>query len=539
MVEKDKDFIERAILDVKKIQEALESNTKEILRSVSREEIDKVVKESVNEDYEEEDVESDEETTDDEVGGDEGSDDTDSEVSDDADDLGMGDSEGNDGIELDGAELDGEYEIGGDEDTTPDYEEELDMTNSSDLDVISVYKKLTGNDEIEVVVDDESGDIKVSVNEPGEFVIKKGAQDESSELESDELTPTDYSFEDDMDGDNIDEGMFGKFMNKVGGFDKGVKALLDTPEGQRLKDSFNNSEDENQWFKENVRNLVMLINKSGDTAKSSSIQSKDIFDYLKTNKPVSETEMVYEIALDEMEDIDSVKAPLGKENDDNWAGDNLEGGFDEDQTYAKAEGPMVMSENDELFEVEMEDDETLEEKIQVGKGRGVHNTLTDIKGAGGDANNVKAPNVTTESVKPKLSINEVADKYNRLLTEAKELKLRNDEYKTTLKQFRNMLAETVVFNSNLTYVTRLFMEHSTTKAEKEAIIKRFDEGVSTLKESKKMYKTIASELSSKKPITESIDKMVTTSKSSKLNESTAYVDNGTARVLDLMNRVER
>jgi len=62
-----------------------------------------------------------------------------------------------------------------------------------------------------------------------------------------------------------------------------------------------------------------------------------------------------------------------------------------------------------------------------------------------------------------------------------------------------------VFNSNLTYVTRLFMEHSTTKGEKQSIIKRFDEEVTNLKESKKLYKTIANELASRKPIAESVE----------------------------------
>jgi hypothetical protein len=37
------------MLDIKKIQEALNANTKEILRSVAKEEIDSVVKESLME----------------------------------------------------------------------------------------------------------------------------------------------------------------------------------------------------------------------------------------------------------------------------------------------------------------------------------------------------------------------------------------------------------------------------------------------------------------------------------------------------------
>jgi hypothetical protein len=130
-----------------------------------------------------------------------------------------------------------------------------------------------------------------------------------------------------------------------------------------------------------------------------------------------------------------------------------------------------------------------------------------------------------------------------LLTEAKELKGKNGEYKQALKQFRTMLAETVVFNSNLTYVTKLFMEHSTTKNEKEGIFKRFDNEVSTLKESKKLYKTIASELGSRKPMNESInnkiEKEVNSGTSKQLNESTVYVDTETSRIMDLIKRVDK
>ena len=269
-------------------------------------------------------------------------------------------------------------------------------------------------------------------------------------------------------------------------------------------------------------------------------------------------EVMYEIALDEMENIDGIKAPLGNENDDNWAGDNLEGGFDEKKAHAKAEGDMVMSEGEDVneggyskeYEANMaeycksnpndaECKEGLEESIPVGSAQ-AHRLpgKADIgqpKGAGAD--NLK------ESKKPTMTINEVANKYNTLLAEAKDLRGRNEEYKEALKQFRTMLAETVVFNSNLTYVTKLFMEQTTTKDEKQAILKRFDEEVSTLKESKRLYKTIVNELSSRKPMNESIDrklnKDVSSGVSKQLNESTAYIDKETQRIKDLMSRVEK
>ncbi len=57
MADKKKTILEEALLDIKNIQNALNANTKEILRSVAKEEIDSVVKESLTKEvYEEEDI---------------------------------------------------------------------------------------------------------------------------------------------------------------------------------------------------------------------------------------------------------------------------------------------------------------------------------------------------------------------------------------------------------------------------------------------------------------------------------------------------
>jgi len=504
MADKKKSILEEAIMDAKRIQEALNANSKEILRSVAKEEIDELVKESLKEDYTEEDVEAVEPE---EMEAPEG-DDMDAEEPEEVeapegDDMELdlnaeltGDKEIED-LEI-GGDLEGDYESGMDA-VASDDEVEMDMTMASDEDVISVYKKLTGDDEIEVVVDDEAGEVKLTVNEPGEFVIKTGEStpevedDYSDDIEMDldavDAVDGEVDLDVDMDIDDVDDDM--------------DLDAVDAVDGEVDLDAIGDEEDE-----ENV---------------------------------------VYEIALDENTlqtgDIDDVTAPVGNKKDDNWAGDNLEGGFEEDQAHGKGEGQMVMNEkevdedcneNDLTEEDGVAEGDKVSEKIQVGKKRIVANVQTEIQGAGADANNVKAPNVT--------AVNESNKKYNTLLTEAKDLKAKNGEYKKALKQFRTMLAETVVFNSNLTYTTKLFMEHSTTRDEKEGIFNRFDNEVSTLKESKKLYKTIASELGSRKPMNESIgnkmNKEVTSSSSKQLNESTAYVDKETSRIMDLMKRVD-
>jgi hypothetical protein len=479
MADNSKSILEQALLDAKRIQEALNANTKEILRSVAREEIDGLVKESLNEDYEEEDIEGDEIEGDDEAASPMASDDSEmeDEVDVDVDAIDMGSSE-------EGDDLEGDYETGMDAVASDEFE--MDMTDASDEDVIAVYKKLTGDDEIEVVVDDASGDVTLKVNEPGEFVIK--APSAAAEVSADE-----FETEDDFGGDDFSVDAFG-----------------DAPE-MDAEPEMGDEEDEDEVMYEIALDEEIVRTATGDINSS----------------------MSNEIAKGEIEGQ--------KANKDSDSGDNLDGGFDDDAvSHANAEGPTVMSEEEDINEEEiteedeeMEGEESIDEKIQVGKGRNVTNNKTDIVGAGGKANNVKAPNVT--------AVNETVKKYNALLTEANELKVRNGEYKEALKNFRTMLAETVVFNSNLTYVTKLFMEHSTTKTEKEGIFKRFDNEVSNLKESKKLFRTIGSELSARKPLNESMGNKltneVTTSASKKLNESTAYVDKETSRIVDLMNRV--
>jgi hypothetical protein len=474
MAENKKSIIEEALLDITKIQEALNSNTKEILRSVAKEEIDQLVRESINEDdYEEEDVndtESDDldladagEETGEETGDDFGAEESGEEEGDEdlGDDYEGGETEMDD---MEGGETN--YDEMGSED---DYE--MDMTGASDEDVIAVYKKLSGDDEIEVVSDNE-----VHIKDPvsgAEYQVKLGG----GETEMD-----------DMEGDLE---MYGS-------------------------DSIDGEED----MEETVYEIAL-----DDEEVSEQEITED-----KVRTATSDIHMGKDGKAPNTGDIEGQKAPVGNENDDNWAGDNLEGGFDDEgqNGTGDAHGDHVM-EGEISEEDELEGDE-IEENLGATRG---------YAGRQGAKMNGAAhhPSAKNESVESK-------EKYNALLVEAAKLKQQNDEFRVMLNKFRKMLGETVVFNTNLTNVTRLFTEHSTTRDEKEAIIKRFDEEVTTIKESKKLYKIIENELSSKKPISESIERKMnkevnSAQSTTQLNESTAYVDSSTQRIKDLISRVER
>ena len=391
-----KSIIEEALLDITNIQNALNANTKEILRSVAKEEINGVVKESlIDEVYEEEELELEPA----EMGGEEEGSEEDA----------LGDFESSEEEPEMGSELGMDTDVLGGA--------EMDMTAASDDEVIAIYKKLSGEDEIEIVGDE----IHMNITEPGEYVVKlDGEEAEEEELE---LEPAEMGGEEEEESDDVE----------------------------------------------------------------------------------------YEIEMD-------------------------------DEEESEMPDDLVPADEEEEEEVEDEEEvEAIDEKISIGTGMSVGNNRN--KTAAGSIGAQENPKSVNESVKAKALVSETTKKYNSLLTEATKLKGENEEFRAALKEFRTKLVETVVFNSNLTYVTKLFMEHSTTKGEKQNIIKRFDEEVTNLKESKKLYRTIANELEVRKPINESIEskiiKEATTSTSKQLNESTAYVDPSTKRIMDLINRVEK
>jgi len=400
-----KSILEEALLDIKNIESALNANTKEILRSVAIEEIDGVVKESLQrEEYEEEDLEA--------------TDNLDIDA-----DAASSDIEVVDEPSAGGEELD----IQGSEEVGPEMEpemgmdalalggDELDMTTASDDDVIAVYKKMSAEDEIEIIGDE----IHLKVTEPGEYVIKQG------QTAAPEMGP---EMEPEMGMGDDEEGVD------------------------------------------------------------------------------------YEIEMDdeetgEPEDLTPV---------DDEEGEEVEAGEEEEEGS----------------------EEPLEEQIPVGTAQAHRLQAKQTKGVplGAGADNLR------ETVEAKKRVSEIAKKYNTVLAEAKKLKTENEEFRKALKEFRTKLVETVTYNSNLTYLTKIFVEHATTKGEKQKIVKRFDEEATNLKESKKLYKSIINELESRKPINETIEnkliKEVSTGVSKQLNESTAYVDPSTKRIIDLIKRVE-
>jgi hypothetical protein len=268
MAEKKKSIIEESLLEFKTIEDALKANTKEILASTMKEEIEKVVRESLEEqaieDNEAEDLddmqdemsvdaEEAEETEDDleDLELDMAAADAEAEEMDDDEEaeleLPMDDMDGEEPeMELGDAEGmlaslgDMEMDMDGEEpEMDMDMDDELDLTMASDDEVLKVFKKMGDEDEIEVVKDEEG--ISLKDNQTGaEYYIK-----ESDELEEEEMCEgagcSDMS-EEEMEEETIyeveiDEDMYETYMDESKEMEEGEEiSEEEVAEGDEMKE---------------------------------------------------------------------------------------------------------------------------------------------------------------------------------------------------------------------------------------------------------------------------------------------------------------
>lgn len=438
MANAKKSIIEEALLEAQQIDAAFKSNAKEILTRTMSSEIEEMVKESLTgskkrlKEDEDENEELDLDLTDDDTeegdeleGGEEEEDvdldlNLDTEEGDEEDeemnfDLNMGDETEEDDFDLD---LGDESEEGEDmnlggmdldlgDDTEEDEEEgyeTVDLTQHNDADVISVFKKMGPEDEIEVV------------NDNGMVTLK------------DNKSGSEYRIE----------------LNPTGGVSNVEMGDMDMELGEDMNES---------------------------------------------------EEVIYEIIVEDEEKEEECEGDDCKEvEEEEYMSDKKEY-----MSNSKSNNTSFMSRNMKYRQIE--------------------------KGQGNRAG------IRKESTAPQITklIKENTDLTTKLSTtevENSELKENHTKMVDALKQFRKKLQEVAVFNSNLTYAVRLFTEQSTTKGEKQEILKRLD-SAKDLKESQSIYKQLVKEYSNgKAPIKESIDEKINKTASSgaaQISEQSVFV----------------
>lgn len=519
MADKKKSIIEEAIAEFNLIESALNSNTKEILRSVAKEEINSALNESLHEDeYDIEDIDIDKGDDVDAVDG--------------VAELPIGDSPemgGSEELGLDDTGMDAVE--GGEsfdaEEGSEDYD--MDMTGASDEEVISVYKKLSGEDEIEVVspseviIKDPVSGSEYNVKLGGGSMIDQGEMNVDGEFGSEMDAEPEIGLEPEMGAEEAE------FEPEVGPEVEAEPEVAPEMGAEDGAEEIGSEEGEEEVESEDDDELGESIVYEIELAEDEEI-AEDIIRTKGHDKELVNTK------APNTGDIEGQKAPQ-----DSDSGDNLTGGFDDDAQNGSGDNHAkhIMEDESEIVEAEVVEEEVVEESEVVEETEEVDEAISTNRvaqnRAGGNLTDIKGPGARQGA-----QFESLVKKYNALLSEAKALQSENVMFKNTLKDFRKKIFETAIFSTNLTHVTKLFLEHSTTKAEKQNIMERFDDEVKTIEESKKLYKTIGSQLVNKTPIVESVenkfDGTQTSSQSSQLNETTAYVDPSQKRILELMKR---
>lgn len=190
----EKSILEQALLQVNTLEEAVKQNAKGILSSVMKQELNDLLKESMEEEEEVAEQPSKEEETDDMS---DAESDDDAEENDDMASINDEPSKDIDGEDEEAEDSESEAE---DEFPTFDDAEEpsmdddmLDMTNASDEEVLKVFKAMSDEDGIIVKKDGANISLK---DEDDEYIIKLDEEDLSSEDMSEEDMDMDLSGED-------------------------------------------------------------------------------------------------------------------------------------------------------------------------------------------------------------------------------------------------------------------------------------------------------------------------------------------------------
>ena len=493
---KEKNLVEDALIQMKNLEEAVAENAKGILASTMKQEIKELVKESIV-------SEQDDETeTDDEMEVDMDSDEEEMDMDMDSD---MNDTEMSDEkvIDLSGSDI-------------------------SDEDLLKVFLAMDENDGVIVKKDNNMVNLR-DENTDKEYMIRTESEEEEfyedmsmedGMYEEDEM---DMNFEEDeMDMDSDEEEMdIDSIVDQV--FSKHVGSM---EEDDQIVYEIE-MDDKEEYFEQDIDDL-----------------DEEDMELPESAEPEDDT--IYEISLEDEEDeeyqMESTTPKVGKGvkkigKKPGFSYGKTSGGFKENMKQGTR--GVGMGKGPKKFEFK-EGDKNIsnvvkKEAMSFGKKKETKEAARTL-GSGSRFRRGGLPKPRAYS-KNNINIDE-----QRNSNQIQILREKNEEYRKALNVFRDKLNEVAIFNSNLAYATRLFTEHSTSKQEKINILRRFD-SVETLKESKNLYRTIKSELTStnKPSINESIERKIENSPSSgsasTLIESKTYENPQFLRMKDIMSKI--
>ena len=365
----------------------------------------------------------------------------------------------------------------GDEDT-------LDLTGEQDIqNVLKVYRALSDDDQ--VVVKQDGGKISLQDNGTGaEYIIDLGTD----------------------------------------GADASAEPAMEDGEAEQLAEEFDNEldaaeEPDNDLESEEMKNQETLF--EIDLGYTDNYQDKDPIDGLSNSEPSKSGRSWHK------------GVPTGTEKP--WAGKGTE---KKGEPFDNSVNENLTELDDDYFaaglndtgvaEVETEDgmpfDKKVDENFTTSKYQKRHEVKTKATNSGEKKNPMQTRNTSIEN------------EYNAEINETiKKLKAKNKKLNEAVKELHKGLQEAYMTNVNLGKITKLFLENTTTQAEKLNIVERFSNEAKTPKQAQALYESISKQLESNKT---AIDESKATEKTV-VTESKApvYKSQDLLNTIDLMNRV--
>ena len=361
----------------------------------------------------------------------------------------------------------------GDEDT-------LDLTGEQDIqNVLKVYRALS--DEDQVVVRKEGSKLNLQDNGVGvEYIIDLGTDDES--------------------------GMGGE----------AEQLAEDSSAADKYNELRESDEENDDKMKEETLFEI-------DLGYTDNYQDKDPIDGLSNSEPSKSGRSWHK------------GVPTGTEKP--WAGKGTE---KKGEPFDNTVNENLTELDDDYFaaglndtgvaEVETEDgmpfDKKVDENFTTSKYQKRHEVKTKATNSGEKKNPMQTRNTS------------VGNEYEAEINEAvnKKLKAKVKKLNEAVQKLNAGLREAYMTNVNLGKVCKLFIENSTTQAEKLNIVERFSNEAKTPKQAQALYESISKQLQSSKT---TIDESKTTENKPVVNESknTVHKSQDLLNTIDLMNRV--
>ena len=418
-------------------------------------------------------------------------------------------------------------------------ESPIDLTDASDEEILKVFKAMGEDDGIIVKKDgenvhltDDDADVEYLVKlGESDYDHYRGAEKDDAEhikdLEKDMEDDSEYTEEMDEDVHNVIDAIFDGDVSDVDSSD--------------IEDEY---EDETEVVYE------ITLDEDDDMEEDDMEETYDDMEVYETYKPKGEgmgkAKFSYKKTtggFDEKMKQGPKSVGTGKAKFDYKKGENM-GGKSKVVKAETKEGDYGMNMGDESKTMKGKEDYTTKKGMTNSKGEKAFEKSETKEAARTYGMGSKEGRGLRKGITNNRNYNysNSGVKVESTQEEVRMLREKNEEYRKALNVFREKLNEVAIFNSNLAYATRLFTEHSTTKKEKINILRRFDD-VETLKESKNLYKSIKDELNSvdTKSINESVatrlNKSVSTGSSTTLIESKTYENPQFLRMKDLMGKL--